>query len=64
MREINYWDCEYQDYDEQWNGEQEICLYICTHPYNEIHNCILENKFAGEKDMCVFLNGDYNVRSK
>ena len=49
---INYWDCKFNDYDEIWDGEDEVRLYGCTHPKNGTHACDLENKFAGDKDNC------------
>ena len=28
----NYWDCEYNEYEEYWDGEEELRLYGCSHP--------------------------------
>lgn len=53
--EINYWDCEYNDYDEVYTGEDEIRMYRCTHPANKCGECELDNKYGGEEADCKYL---------
>lgn len=57
---INYWDCEYGDYDEQWDGETEIRLYGCTHPKGN-GACLLDNKYGGDKADCPLLNKEKTI---
>lgn len=52
---INYWDCEYHDYNEQWDGEDEIRTYGCS-LRNGPFICRLDNKYCEEKANCLFLD--------
>lgn len=52
---INYWDCEFSDYDEYWDGEEELRTYGCTHPKG-IGICRLDNKYADMEDNCKLLD--------
>ena len=29
---ISYWDCKYREFCDTWNGEDEVRVYLCTHP--------------------------------
>jgi hypothetical protein len=49
---INYWDCEFNNYDELWDGEEEIRIYGCSHPDNKERHCSINNKWCGDKDEC------------
>ena len=53
---INYWDCDFTDYNEERDelGE-EIRLYGCTHPKGEGY-CHLDNKWHGDKEDCKLLD--------
>lgn len=52
---INYWDCKYCDYDETWDGVEEIRYYTCTYP-SGTGTCNLDNKYGGERDDCKLLD--------
>ena len=52
---IDYWECEYCDYDEIWTGEEEYRIYGCTHPDGN-HRCDLDNKWFGKEDDCQLLD--------
>ena len=52
--EINYWRCKYHDYDEDWDGEEEIRIYRCSNPAGNGY-CDLNNKYCGETDCCKIL---------
>lgn len=54
---INYWKCEYSDYDEIWTGEDEIIIYGCSHSLG-CGSCNLENKYSGKEDDCKILDND------
>jgi len=58
---INYWDCEYHDYDEIWDGEEELRIYGCTHPCNKDRYCYLDNKWGNDTEQCGLL--DLDVKS-
>lgn len=49
---INYWDCKYQDYDEMWDGEEEIRCYGCKHPSKTDRWCDVDNKYDSDKAEC------------
>lgn len=51
---INYWDCEYHDYDEIHAEDELIRIYACSHPQN-MTSCEIENKWGGEKAECNLL---------
>ena len=51
---ISYWDCKFKDYEESFDGEEEIRIYGCTSPNNETRQCDLINKYGCEKDECPF----------
>ena len=53
---INYWDCKYREYNEYWDGQEELRVYGCTHPGNPDHCCELDNKWGRIKADCVFLD--------
>ena len=51
---INYWDCKYNGYEEDWgNGEEEeeYRYYNCSHPEGN-GCCNKENKYNGDEDYC------------
>ena len=54
---INYWDCEYGDYDERYDEETETetRYYGCTHPKGN-GVCLLDNKYSEDKANCPLLN--------
>ena len=52
---INFWSCEYMDYDWSWDGENEERYYMCRHP-NGSGNCDIPNKFGGVKEDCKLLD--------
>ncbi len=49
--EINYWDCKFAEYDESWDGEEEIRYYNCTHK-DRYGTCNLNNKWHNETAFC------------
>jgi hypothetical protein len=50
---INYWDCQYSDYEEWYDREEEIRLYGCSHPDKENYSCNgLDNKYTNLKAEC------------
>lgn len=53
---INYWSCEFADYDESYDPEtgEENRYYNCTHP-NGHGTCDLANKFNNSTDNCEIL---------
>lgn len=55
---INYWDCEYSDFNESFVDEEEIRTYGCEHPKNECGGCSINNKYGGKKANCGFLEND------
>lgn len=55
---INYWDCEFSDYDDVWDGEEEHRFYGCTHP-NGGGTCYLDNKFCAMTADCKLLETDH-----
>lgn len=60
---INYWKCNYQDYNEFWDDETktETRNYNCTHPVgNGI--CNIDNKYGGETANCPLISQAYNQR--
>jgi hypothetical protein len=59
MTQINYWKCEFEAYDDGWDGEDEHRHYGCTHPKGR-GVCNLENKWAGEEDDYTLLTDDEN----
>jgi len=59
---INYWDCEFSDYDEIWDDEEDVSIYRCTHPNGTV--CNLDNKFAGDKKNCKLIDEPKNECSK
>ena len=60
---INYWDCEYADYDNYWDGEEEVRHYMCNHP-NGTGTCNLSNKYSGTKDDCKLIDLASNATVK
>lgn len=52
---INYWDCEYHNYNEYWDGEEETRIYGCTHP-DGTGRCELSNKYGGDVEDCTLLD--------
>jgi len=56
--QINYWNCEFNDYEEYWNEEEgdEFRVYGCTHPCNKSKYCDLDNKWGDDEADCSFLN--------
>ncbi|MCP3685375.1 MAG: hypothetical protein GY861_22215 [bacterium] len=59
---INYWDCDYEEYDEYLtcdsNGDviDEVRAYICTYPDNKERFCCLNNKYCDEVENCTLLD--------
>jgi len=53
--EISYWDCEFCDVDETWDGEEETVIFGCSHPKSDGH-CGLNNKVCGEEKDCSLLD--------
>ena len=53
--EINFWDCEFSDYDETWDGENEGRIYMCNHECGDGY-CGLDNKYNDEKIDCKILD--------
>ncbi len=49
--EINYWDCKFSDYVEDWDGENEIRLYNCTNKEG-CGTCNLNNKGGNQTSFC------------
>lgn len=52
---INYWDCEFCNYDEIYTGEpdfDELRVYGCSHPDNKSKYCGIDNKWGGEEAEC------------
>jgi len=51
---INYWDCNFTEYDE-WFDEYDLYRnYMCTHPESKTGQCDLDNKWFGHKAECKF----------
>ena len=53
--QINYWSCEYNDYEEYWDGENEERCYGCKHPKGD-GVCALANKYGDLEDDCLLLD--------
>ena len=49
--EINYWDCKFSEYYEDWDGEEETRYYNCLHK-DGCKICDLDNKWNDEKQFC------------
>lgn len=49
--EVSYWDCEFSDYEEDWDSR----WYGCTNPDNPDSICDLSNKFGDSKEDCPYL---------
>ena len=54
---INYWDCDFSDYNEFWDGEEETRIYGCTHPCGS-GICNLNNKYCNEKEDCKLIDDE------
>ena len=52
---IKYWDCEYKDYSETWDGVEECRCYGCTHDKGT-GICELHNKYRYDEDDCELLD--------
>lgn len=48
---INYWDCKFADYAEDWDGEDEYRYYNCTHK-DGCGTCNIDNKWNDEEEFC------------
>ena len=51
--DILFWDCEYSDYDDYWDGVNEYPVYSCTHPKGN-GACVVDNKHS--EDDCSLLD--------
>lgn len=61
MTMINYWDCPFHDYDDWFDGEEEVRIYGCTHLKNTENYCEHDNKWCNEKADCKLLDmGEYD----
>lgn len=49
--EINYWDCKFSDYDDSWDGEEEIRYYNCSNKEG-CGTCNLDNKWHDKTAFC------------
>ena len=49
--EISFWDCKFAEYDESWDGEEEIRYYNCTHKEG-CGTCNLSNKWFDDTEFC------------
>jgi len=59
IMDISYWDCKYADYDERFDGEDELRIYGCTHPQNTTDSlCSIDNKWGNEESNCDLLTND------
>ena len=54
---IDYWDCEFGEYDETYANGEEVRVYGCTHPCGN-GVCDLENKYFDDVDECKLLTQD------
>jgi hypothetical protein len=52
---INFWDCEYMEYDESWDGEDESRYYSCRH-HEGTGECDLQNKYGDMTADCKLLD--------
>jgi len=50
--QINYWDCKFCDYNEEWDGEEEIRIYGCSNKENGSY-CQVNNKWNDKKGECI-----------
>ena len=55
IMKINYWDCEYGDYNDGWDGNNENPHYGCTHPFRPV-SCPYDNKYDGDTENCILLD--------
>lgn len=52
---VNFWGCEFGEYDESWDGENEVRIYMCTHNCGD-GSCGLDNKYNDERIECKLLD--------
>ncbi|MHC4216415.1 MAG: hypothetical protein ACYSWP_23945 [Planctomycetota bacterium] len=52
---INFWDCDFGDYDETATEDGDIRHYMCNHPDGD-GICELDNKYGGGEADCKLLN--------
>ena len=49
---VNYWDCEFSDYEEGYEDR----FYGCSNINNPVAICELDNKYCDSEDDCPYLN--------